>query len=133
MLPRLKGMAKARFAAGRFIEGDGTTAVLALPNGPHRDACEPLRPQVEDALAEHFGRPVPLRLVVDGDGGPSAPSAGVPRDGSNAPDPEPPPVEEHEQYDLSELVDAPAQGTDPIERVAQAFPGAQLLEDDGRL
>ena len=121
VLPRLKGMAKARFAAGRFIEGDGTAAVLALPNGPHRDACEPLRPQVEEALAAHFGRRVPVQLVVDGaapgaDGGPPDPDAAL-----------------EERYDPSELVDAPEEGANPIERVAQAFPGAKLLEDDGRL
>lgn len=65
VLPKLKGMAKARFAAGRFIETTSSHAVLALPNAPHRDACLPLQTQVEEALEDHFGRPVPLRLVVD--------------------------------------------------------------------
>ncbi len=129
VLPMLKGMAKARFAAGRFIDGDGTAAVLALPNGPHRDACEPLRPQVEGALAAHFGRAVPVRLVVDG---------GPPTDGPGGADGPPPPADDDtgpipdEPFDPGELVDAPLEPTvSAVERVAAAFPGAKLLDDDG--
>jgi hypothetical protein len=33
----------------------------------HVERCEPLRPDVEAALATEFGRPVPLVLVVDGE------------------------------------------------------------------
>jgi hypothetical protein len=132
-------MVKARFAAGRFVEGDGTTAVLAFPNAPHRDACEPMRAQVEDALAAHFGRPVPLRLVVDGGGAPAA--AADPRPGTGGPVPAPddegvelpPDPGPEEYYDASELVDAPPEtAVDPVARVAHAFPGALLVDDDGR-
>ena len=116
-------MVKARFAAGRFIEGDGTAAVLALPNAPHRDACEALRPQVEAALAAHFGVPVPLRLVVDGEAPSNAPAPAANRDEDDAPP--------DDQYDLGELVDAPPENAvNPIERVALAFPGAQLVDDE---
>jgi hypothetical protein len=133
VLPKLKGMAKARFAAGRFIEGDGTAAVLALPNGPHRDACEPLRPQVEAALAAHFGRPVPVRLLVDGapSGGPADGSAGDGADPAPSPDDPDPGPSPDDPYDPGDLVDAPAEhAVSAVDRVALAFPGAKLLDDD---
>jgi DNA polymerase III subunit gamma/tau len=148
VLPKLKGMAKALFAAGRFIDGGSGTATFALPTGPHRDRCEPLRPQVEAVLAAHFGTPVVLRLVVDGE----EPTVGTsPLDGADdgptasSSRPSPPPLapsnpvdidddDPSADIDLNDLVDAPDDGgPSAVERVAQAFPGAKLLEDDGRL
>ena len=152
VLPKLKGMTKALFAAGRFIDGGSGAATFALPTGPHRDRCEPLRPQVEAVLAAHFGTAVPLRLVVDGE----EPAVGTnPVDGAgNDPtsptsptsSPRPAPIASGDpvggevydgdpsaDIDLNDLVDAPDDGPSAVERVAQAFPGAKLLEDDGRL
>jgi DNA polymerase III subunit gamma/tau len=67
VLETLAPAAKARFRAGRFlgVVDGGAEAVYGLPNAIHRDRCEERRPEVEAALARHFGRPVPLRLVVD--------------------------------------------------------------------
>jgi DNA polymerase-3 subunit gamma/tau len=114
VVPRLKPTAKAYFMAGRWVEGDGAAAVFALPNEVHRAKCEPLRADVEAALSAQFGRPVPLRLVVD-EGQPAS-AADEPRD--------------DEVVDLTELVDAPAFAEAPsIERVAQAFPGAELIDE----
>ena len=149
VLPKLKGMAKALFAAGRFIDGGSGAATFALPTGPHRDRCEPLRPQVEAVLAAHFGTPVVLRLVIDGE----EPMVGTnPVDGagddpsSPSSRPSPAPIASSDpvgdevddgdpsaDIDLNDLVDAPDDGPSAVERVAQAFPGAKLLEDDGRL
>ena len=140
ILPKLKGMTKARYAAGRFLPGDDSgAAVLAFPNAPHRDACEALKGEVEQVLAAHFGQPVRLSLVVDGPTGADPRTSGDPasgtagqreRDGTagrlSEPDPGPP----EEDIDLNDLVDAPADtGPTAIERVAQAFPGAKLLDD----
>jgi DNA polymerase III subunit gamma/tau len=152
VLPKLKGMAKALFAAGRFIDGGSGVATFALPTGPHRDRCEPLRPQVEAVLAAHFGTPVVLRLVVDGEEPTvgTTPAGGVGDDPTSpssrrGPPPSPPsdPVDDDVDdgdpsadinIDLNDLVDAPDDGgPSAVERVAQAFPGAKLLEDDGRL
>src|SRR5262249_19087465 len=72
LLAALKPTIKARFAAGRFVANDEQGAVFALPNQAHVKQCEPLKAEVEAALATRFGRPVPLRLVVDD--GPAAPS-----------------------------------------------------------
>ena len=138
ILPKLKGMTKARYAAGRFLAGDGASAVLAFPNAPHRDACESLKGEVEQVLAAHFGQRVSLTLVVDGptradprpEGEPAGGDARRDHDASvgglSVPDPGPP----EEDIDLNDLVDAPADtGPTAIERVAQAFPGAKLLDD----
>ena len=73
------------------------------------DICEERRADVEAALAAHFGRPVPLRLVVDDQA---------------SPQPGPPEVGD-EDVDLHGLQDAPAAITSAAERVKQAFPGAQ--------
>jgi hypothetical protein len=114
LLASLPQKAKARFSGGRFLAVEGGAALFALPNKIHRDRCEEVRAMVEEALAAHFGMPVPLRLVVDE--APAAPPAG------EAPEP----VEEVVQID--DLREAPAAVTSPEERLKQAFPGAQEVE-----
>jgi DNA polymerase-3 subunit gamma/tau len=114
LLAALPQRAKARFSGGRFLAVEGGFAHFALPNKIHRDRCEEVRPMVEEALAAHFGMPVPLRLVVDE--APAAPPVG------EAPEP----VEE--VVDIDDLRDAPAAVSSPEERLKQAFPGAQEVE-----
>jgi DNA polymerase-3 subunit gamma/tau len=116
VLPQLKGMVKALYAAGRFLSADESGAVFALPTAPHRAKCEERRHEVEAVLAGHFGRPVPLRLVVDGEAAPP-------------PKPVASPVVE-EPVDMSELTDAPSAPTSSIDRITEAFPGAELLTDE---
>jgi DNA polymerase-3 subunit gamma/tau len=113
VLPRLKGMAKALYSPGRFVEAEGDTAVFALPLNHPLHRCEPLRGEVEAALAGYFGHTVPVRLVLD--------------QGQVAK----PPDEPEEPVDPSELVDArPADVPTPVEQLAKAFPGAELLEGE---
>jgi DNA polymerase-3 subunit gamma/tau len=110
---------KVRFGAGHFVGVDGDSATFALPNTVHRDRCEECRDEVELALAAHFGRPVPLRLIVAEPGTPpeAAPAA-------------PPAREPDDEIDLTDLRDAPPAGvTSPIDHVMQAFEGAQVVED----
>jgi DNA polymerase-3 subunit gamma/tau len=119
VLASLRGSAaKARFAGGRFVAVEDGAAVFGLPNAVHRDRCEECRTDVEAALAAHFGRPVPLRLVVDT-------GAVPPPTGSAAhlPDDDGP-------VDVHDLVDAPAETVSGVDRLTQAFPGAQLMEGD---
>jgi DNA polymerase-3 subunit gamma/tau len=118
---------KAIYSTGRFVDGDGSSAVFALANAPTRDHCEKKRPEVERALAAHFGRPVPLRLVTDAEvgGGP------VPVAGGGAPAPAPVAVEEADEVvDVHDLEDAPSAGSG-AQRLAAAFPGAELVEEEG--
>jgi DNA polymerase III subunit gamma/tau len=123
VLASLPARAKAFFSAGRFVSvGDGV-AVFALPNRPHAEKCERCRPEVEAALAAHFGRPVPVRLVVDDDPPASAPVGPVGADEPVAPEPD-------DEIDLSQLTDAVGTPDTSVDRVRELFPGAELVEED---
>ncbi len=106
ILGRLSARARSRYAAGRFLPSDGDRAVFALPGVPHRDQCLPMKPEVEAALAAHFGRPVPLDLVSE-----QAPSVEVEDDDTS--------------FSVAELRDAPKATSTPADRVKSAFPGAE--------
>jgi DNA polymerase III subunit gamma/tau len=123
ILPTL-GRAKPRWAPGRWVAVEGDTAVFALPNAIHAAKCEEGRGHVEAAVAAHFGRPVPIRVVVDAGG------AETPGRGSARTDAEPPPPDEPDTIDLSELTDATDVAASGVERVARAFPGAELVDGD---
>jgi len=145
VLRGLPGKAKALFSAGRFVDATGGVATFALPNAVHRDRCEDVRPVVEAALAAHLGRPVPLRLVVDGQpartgAGPVAdrPSGAAPQgrslpeEGSHPtpatrhdPDPDP----DDEVVDLDELRRGEAVESVAEQRIMEAFPGATEVRE----
>ena len=123
MLASLKPGTKAVFGTGRFGESTASAVAYALANAPTRDHCEKKRPEVEAALAAHFGRAIPLRLVTDAElgGSPSetaaGPSAGLPDA-----------ADDDEIVDVHALEDAPTAATG-VERLAEAFPGAELVEE----
>jgi hypothetical protein len=121
---------KAIFSTGRFVDGDGSTAIFALANAPTRDHCEKKRADVEKALAAHFGRPVPLRLVTDAEVGiPPPAAAGAAKSGGRRPAAAAPEPEEiDEPVDVHALEDAPAAGSG-AQRLTEAFPGAELVEE----
>jgi DNA polymerase-3 subunit gamma/tau len=123
VLAAVKPGTKAVFGTGHFGESSGATAIYVLANGPTRDHCEKKRPEVEAALAAHFGRPVPLRLVTEADvgGSPPAPSAALPAMAAIE-------AEDEEMIDVHALEDAPTAATG-VERLAEAFPGAELVEE----
>jgi hypothetical protein len=114
-------MAKALYLPGRVVgEADGRMA-FAVANDPHRNRAEPYRAEVEAVLAAHFGRPVPLTLVLDEGqrSAPTDPTASLSSDGSD------------EAIDPAELVDAGRHAGDGgIERLTRAFPGAEVIEED---
>jgi DNA polymerase III subunit gamma/tau len=127
ILASLPPRAKAFYAAGRFLEVTDKAAVFGLPNAPHMQRCESGRADVEAALAQHFGRPVPLRLAVDDDSRPAAESSG----GSGldaATTSGPPPVPDDDEIDPSELVDATDVAATSVDRVKELFPGAELVD-----
>ena len=110
----LSPRAKSRFRVGRFVSSEGGKATFALPNAIHRDRCEEVRVDVEQALAAHFGRPVPLRLVTE-EQPPSSVAAPPPDD---------------EPIDPQDLVDAPAaELRSPVDHVLSAFEGATVVEE----
>jgi hypothetical protein len=108
VLKALRPKPRGLYNSTRFLAVD-TAAVLAFPSAVLRDMAEPLRPEVEAALATHFGRPVPLRLVVEEGAGQAA--------------------SVEEEVDLSSLRDAPVDDRTGVERLTQAFPGAEVVDD----
>jgi DNA polymerase III subunit gamma/tau len=126
LLTTLPPKAKTRFAGGRFVSVDDDAAVFGLPNKIHVTKCEEVRTEVEQALADHFGRPVPLRIVID-EGAPSPavtlsdPPVAPGADASG---------DDTEVIDLAELTDADGAAGSGVERVAQVFPGVELVEEE---
>jgi len=119
VLPALKGRAKALYAIGRFVSVEDGRAQFALPNAAHRDQCKPVQKDVEAALAAHFGGPVPLQLVLDGEPVAAPPAEGD--DGGSGDD------DETATIRRADLQDAPGGASTPADRVLQAFPGAEEL------
>jgi hypothetical protein len=110
ILPGLRPGVKVYVSAGRFV-GVDDAAIFALPDKGLLSRAEPNRAEVEGVLAAHFGRPVPLRLVLDE---PNAPGTR----------PESPP-DDLSEVDLDDLQDAPVAVVSPEQRLLEAFPGAE--------
>jgi DNA polymerase-3 subunit gamma/tau len=125
LLPSLPQKSKARFSGGHWVEVTDGVAVFGLPNEPHANRCEELRPEVEAVLSAHFGTAVPIRLVVDG----SAPDPSAPRAvaASRRATADENPVDE--TIDLDDLTDAKGTSTAGVDRIAAVFPGAELVDE----
>ncbi len=137
ILTGLRPKVKMLFAAGRFLDNTDSGAAFALPNATHVTRCEPVKPDVEAALAAEFGRPVPVVLVVDG--GSDAPES-APVDGGDAPEHSgpgvpPPPTAAAIDDELTaigpveDLDDAGAASTG-LEQVTGVFGKVELIEED---
>jgi hypothetical protein len=103
------------FGGGRFVAVADGAAVFALPNAIHRSRCEEHRGRVEEALAAHFGRPVPLTLVIESDVAGASPQLL--------------PEAEEEPVNVHELADAPADTRSSLELLHEVFPGAAVVEE----
>ncbi len=109
----------------------GSVARFGLPSAVHAQKCEEMRPEVEAILTEHFGAPITLELVVDDAPAPAAaPTRPAPAAREPAPEPLPEPEEIAEIGDIAELDDAPADDRTGIDRLAEAFPGAELFQEE---
>jgi DNA polymerase-3 subunit gamma/tau len=111
ILPGLRPGVKVYLSGGRFLGVDASAAIFAVPDKGLLARAEPNRAEVEAALAAHFGRAVPLRLVLDEPGTLATPSG--------------PPAEDLAGIDLHDLQDAPAAVVSPEQRLLEAFPGAE--------
>jgi len=116
ILGSFKNSLQAMYGEGRFVSSNGADVVLSLPGG-NALAGEQRRPEVEAALSRHFGTRLSLRLARHDD----EPPAGAGPPVSGGPDDE-------EVGDVHALEDAPT-ATTGVERLAEAFPGAELLEE----
>jgi hypothetical protein len=122
ILDLLPGKAKAFFKAGRFVAVRGDGAEFGLPSKIHAERCEPHRPAVEEALTAHFGRPVPLRLVVDRETLPPPAADEGPPAGDAEPDEDVGPIDELRNADKNDETH--------LQRITAAFPGAEVVADD---
>ncbi|MGC8481349.1 MAG: hypothetical protein ACP5PJ_07350, partial [Acidimicrobiales bacterium] len=62
---KVKPMARSLFQSARFLEVDGDRVVVAFDSSFYIERATPLTPEIEDAIARHFGVPkVRLQLVV---------------------------------------------------------------------
>jgi hypothetical protein len=118
----LHNKVRSRFSTGRFLGADGGVVQFGLPNAMTVSRCEEFLPEVERAFEQHFAVPIPFALVVDGE-------APVPKARGAA---STPPPADDEDVDLHDLTDADVGTTDTVERIAQVFPGAELVEDPDR-
>jgi DNA polymerase III subunit gamma/tau len=145
VLRGLPGKARSRFASGRFLAVSDGAAVFAVPDKHLLGRCEETRADAEAALAARFGRPVPLRLVLDPGGapqdgtGPGSSSADDPPGRSDPTGPTSPagssgPVTpsdledvtfEYSTQEVADLEDAGPAITSPEQRLLEAFPGAE--------
>lgn len=119
VVPGLKGITKALFKMGRVVGTDEASITLGLENTPALDRCQEKKGEAEAALAAAAGRPIRVDLVVVGE------AASGPR-----PERRPAPTDDDpaESIDPAELVDAPAQQLTGVDRVTEAFPGAQIVD-----
>ncbi len=127
---------RSKWRGGRWVEpGDGVLR-FAVPNAWHQNACDESRRDVEQALAGHFGRPLPVTLVVDGesDAGVGA-SPGAPVVSPPARGPAPTPAahadnDADEHIDPTELRDADDVATNGVDMLLREFGGGELVEED---
>jgi DNA polymerase III subunit gamma/tau len=128
--PALRGMARAVYAPASYVRSTASSLTLSVPNAVHLGKCEEHRAIVESALTELLGAAVSVELITAaGSPGVStgaaeheSPAAGV--DVSSDDD------DIDDIGDLDDLVDAPPESVrSPIDRLAEAFPGSELIEE----
>jgi len=150
--PALRGMTRAVYAPATLVGGADGAVTFSLPNVAHREKCEQHREAVEAAIRNATGAPVVVQLLVEGESTPSptiapAPPAPAAEPGPTAvestaspewtPDPATPaapaPIDDppdDDDVDLDDLVDAPPESVkSPIDRLAEAFPGSELIDE----
>ena len=115
ILSGLRPGVKIYLSSGRFIGVDAAAATYAVPDRGLLARAEANRAEVEAAVSAHFGRSVPLRLVLD-EAGPVGAVADAPSE---------PALDDATTIDLNDLVDAPAAVLSPEQRLLEAFPGAE--------
>jgi hypothetical protein len=121
ILASLRPGVKVYVANGRFMPAQDGHAVYAVKDRGLLTRAEANRAEIEAALASHFGRRVPLKLVLDEAARPAGGGAGEP----GAP---PPADDESEGYDWSEMEEAPVGVVSPEQRLLQAFPGSEEVD-----
>ena len=119
VLTALPKSVRSRWRGGRWIDPDTSAVRFAVSNEWHQRACDESRRDVEEALLAHFGGPVPVAIVVEGEppGGATTTSAAAPPD-------------DVEHIDPAELRDADDAATSGVDLVVRTFGGGELIQED---
>ncbi|MCU1371554.1 MAG: polymerase subunit gamma/tau, partial [Ilumatobacteraceae bacterium] len=127
VLPALAGLAKGMYQSADLVSLDGGAAVVRVDNDHHRQNCERKRADVERVLSDVAGQPVTITFEVGGSNADSPRPAGSSRPASQPKTDDP---DEHlagaDVHDLDDAPDAPAGG---LAALTEAFPGAELLDE----
>ncbi|MGF1600235.1 MAG: DNA polymerase III subunit gamma/tau [Acidimicrobiales bacterium] len=122
LLGDLSQRVRARFKGGQIIGVEGDTVRFGAPHPIHRDRCDEVKGDVEQALSARFGRPVSIVVVIDDQAAPSQPEPGRLAESSR-----PPGDEDDDIGPISELVDATETSSKGVDRLTQAFPGSEVI------
>ncbi len=125
--PTLRGLARALFAPVEFVGGTADTVTLSAPNPTHRGKCAEHVADVEKAWRDITGRIVRVAWSDDS----ADASSGAIRRPTAAPAPGGPDPVPDELDAPDESRPAIAGGPSVLERLAEAFPGAERVEGDG--
>jgi len=124
LLDSLSQKVRARFKGGRVTAVDGGSVTFGVPNAIARDRCLQVSADLETALAQHFGQPVQVIVVIDDQAAAPIDVARIePRPVANAPS-----DLDEDIGPVSELVDATDQSANGIDRLTRAFPGSEVID-----
>jgi DNA polymerase-3 subunit gamma/tau len=125
----LKGMTRAIWANAEVVGLAGNVVTMGFVNQPTRDRAERSRDEVAAALSRELNSPVSVVLSVAGDTSgtttPEGPAGSTATRGTTADATDEDPTEL--DVDPDELVDVPDGDGSRLQRVVDAFPGAELI------
>ncbi len=113
--------ARARFLAGQVAGVEGGVIDFVLPTDSQVKRCESFRAEVERAASEAFGAPLTIALRA---GGEPAPPRGGPAPTQAQP------VQDESEIDVTDLTDAGMMNATVVDRIADVFPGAEVLDQE---
>ncbi len=120
IVPALKPLVRAIYSVPKVAGVRDGELLIAAPNETHRAKCEQHRSDVEAAIVAVLGARVGVQFVVEAaeDEPAAASTAAASAEAAER------------EIDLHDLVDAPPETVvTPIDRLAQAFPGSELLDE----
>ncbi|MEM7341152.1 MAG: DNA polymerase III subunit gamma/tau [Actinomycetota bacterium] len=127
-LEQLSQKVRSRFRGGQVLGVDGSTVRFGVTHAIHRERCMEVKGDVEAALAANLGQPVTIQVEVDGAPAPApeAPTAPQPRSA-----PADPVAEAADVGPVEDLVNANDTASNSVDRLTQAFPGSEVIDNRG--
>jgi hypothetical protein len=121
---------RSRWRGGSWVELlDGGLGRFAVDNQWHQQACQEGCAEVERVVAEHFGAPLRIEVVVEGRA--STATQGAPAPGGDGADPEDLGADLGDIGDVAALPDAGDVATGGVDLLLREF-GGELVEEDPR-